>query len=73
MKPIKIEKVGRYLYIYFKIPFFSNYRKILEKLQKYYDKDSSMENFIDVTNKYVVIGYLLRSKEDIRPYIELRR
>lgn len=73
MKPSKIEKVGRYLYIYFKIPFFSNYRKVHEKLQKYYDKDSSMEDFIDKTGKYVVIGYFLRSMEDISTYIELGR
>ena len=51
MKPSKIKKVGRRLYIYFKIPFFSNYRKVHEKLQKYYDKDSSMVDFIDKTGK----------------------
>lgn len=73
MKPSKIKKVGRRLYIYFKIPFFSNYRKVYEKLQKYYDKDSSTEDFIDKTGKYIVIGYFLKSKEDIKPYIEWRR
>ena len=50
-----------------------NYRKVNEKLQKYYDKDSSMEDFIDKTGKYIVIGYFLRSKEDIKPYIEWRK
>ena len=73
MKPSKIKKVGRRLYIYFKIPFFSNYRKVHEKLKKYYDKDSSMEDFIDKTGKYIVIGYFLRNKEDIKPYIEWRK
>lgn len=73
MKPSKIKKVGRRLYIYFKIPFFSNYRKVHEILQKYYDKDSSMEDFIDKTGKYIVIGYFLRSNEDVKPYIEWRR
>lgn len=73
MKPSKIEKDGRRLYIYFKIPFFSDYRKVHEKLQKYYDEDSSMGEFIDETGKYVVIGYFLRSMEDIKPYIEWRK
>lgn len=68
MKPSKIKKVGRRLYIYFKIPLFSNYRKVLEKLQKYHDKDSSMDGFIDETGKYVIIGYLLRNTKDIQPY-----
>lgn len=70
MKPSKIKKVGRYLYIYFKIPLFSNYRKVLEKLQKYHDKDSSMGEFMDETGKYVIMGYFLRSTKDIEPYIE---
>lgn len=73
MKPSKIKKVGRRLYIYFKIPFFSNYRKVHEKLQKYYDKDSSIDDFIDKTGKYVVIGYFLISMEDVKPYIEWRK
>ena len=69
MKPNKIKKVGRRLYIYFKIPFYSNFRKIHSKLKKYYDEDSSLEPFIDKTGKYIVIGYLLRSKKDIEPYL----
>ena len=69
MKPIKIKKVGRRLYIYFKIPFYSNFAKMYFKLRKYYDKDSSLEPFIDETGKYIVIGYFLRSKEDIEPYL----
>ena len=40
MKPSKIKKVGRRLYIYFKIPFYSNFKKMYYKLQKYYDEDS---------------------------------
>ena len=70
MKPIKIKKVGRRLYIYFKIPFYSNFKKMHYKLQKYYDEDSSLESFIDETGKYIVIGYYLRNKEDIEPYLK---
>ncbi len=69
MKPSKIEKDGRKLYIYFKIPFYSSFKKMYYKLQKYHDKDSSLESGIDITGKYIVIGYLLRSKEDIEPYL----
>ena len=69
MKPSKIKKVGRRLYIYFKIPFYSNFEKMYFKLQKYHDKDSSLESFIDKTGKYIVIGYLLRTKQDIEPYL----
>lgn len=64
MKPSKIKKVGRRLYIYFKIPFYSSFKKMYYKLQKYYDEDSSLETFIDKTGKYIVIGYLLRSKDE---------
>ena len=70
MKPNKIKKVGRRLYIYFKIPFYSNFKKMYYKLQKYYDEDSSLEPFIDKTGKYIVIGYFLRSKKDIEPYLK---
>ena len=70
MKPNKIKKVGRRLYIYFKIPFYSNFKKMYYKLQKYYDNDSSLEPFIDKTRKYIVIGYFLRSKKDIEPYLK---
>lgn len=70
MKPSKIEKNGRKLYIYFKIPFYSNFRKMYSKLKKYYDEDSSLEPFIDKTGKYIVIGYFLRSKKDIEPYLK---
>lgn len=73
MKPIKIEKDGRKLYIYFKIPFYSSYRKTYSKLRKYYDEDSSLEPFIDENGKYIVVGYLLRSKKDIEPYLRVRR
>lgn len=70
MKPSKIEKDGRRLYIYFKIPFYSNFRKMHSKLKKYYDEDSSLEISIDETGKYIVIGYFLRSKKDIEPYLK---
>ena len=72
MKPNKIKKVGRRLYIYFKIPFFSNFKKMCYKLEEYYDEDSSLEPFIDKTGKYIVIGYFLRSKKDIEPYLKWR-
>lgn len=70
MKPSKIKKAGRRLYIYFKIPFYSSCKKMHYKLQKYYDEDSSLESFIDPTGKYIVIGYFLRSKKDIEPYLK---
>ena len=70
MKPSKIEKDGRCLYIYFKLPFFHNFETINKALEKYYDDDSSMGAFIDETGKYIVMGYFLRSMEDVKPYIE---
>lgn len=70
MKPSKIKKVGRKLYIYFKIPFYSSFEKMYYKLQRYYDNDSLLETFIDKTGKYIVIGYFLRSEEDIESYLK---
>ena len=61
MKPIKIKKFSNKLYIYFKIPFYTSFRKMYYKLQKYYDEDSSIEPFIDKTGKYIVICYILIS------------
>jgi hypothetical protein len=69
MKPSKIKKVGRRLYIYFKIPFYSNFEEMYFKLQKYHDNDSSLDPFMDITGKYIIIGYFLRSKKDIEPYL----
>lgn len=70
MKPSKIKKDGRSLYVYFKIPSYSNFRKMCSKLKKYYDEDSSLEPFMDETGKYIIIGYFLRSREDIEPYLK---
>jgi hypothetical protein len=41
----------------------SNFKKMCYKLEEYYDKDSSLEPFINKTGKYIVIGYFLRSKK----------
>lgn len=65
MKPNKIIKDGIKLFIYFKIPFYSNFKKMYYKLEKYYDEYSSFEPFIDITGKYIIICYLLRNKKDI--------
>ena len=70
MTPSTIKPARRQLYIYFKIPFYSSFKKMHYKLQKYYDEDSSLESFIDPTGKYIVIGYFLRSKKDIEPYLK---
>lgn len=70
MKIKKIEKNGRRLDIYVKIPYFSNYMKMNDKLRKYYDKEASYDNWIDITGKYIVMSYILRNKEDILPYIK---
>lgn len=71
MKIKKIEKEGRHLLIYIKIPFYSNFMKMSYKLEKYIDKEASLQTFIDITGKYIVLEYLLRNKEDILPYIEV--
>ena len=70
MKPSKIKKVGRMLYIYFKIPFYSNFEQMYFRLRKYRDEDSSLEPFMDETGKYIIIGYFLRSRKDIEPYLK---
>lgn len=70
LKIKKIEKQGRVLNIYFKIPFYSNWKKTELKLRKYYDDDSSLNTWLDESGKYAVIVYLLRNKEDIIPYIK---
>ena len=70
MKPSKIKKDGRMLYIYFKIPFYSNFEQMYFKLQKYHDENSSLEPFMDETGKYIIIGYFLRSKKDIGHYLK---
>lgn len=69
MKIKKIEKKGRHLKVYIKIPFYSNFSKMYSKIEEYIDKEASFSPFIDKTGKYIVLEYLLRSKEDILPYI----
>lgn len=72
MKIKRIEKKGRHLFIYIKIPFYSSFLKMYDKIEKYLDKEAS-QTFIDITGKYIVLEYLLRSKEDILPYIEVKK
>lgn len=73
MKIKRIEKKGRHLCIYIKIPFYSSFLKMYDKIEKYLDKEASLQTFVDITGKYIVLEYLLRSKEDILPYIEARK
>ena len=65
----KIEKNGRRLLIYIKIPWYSSFKKMYNRIEKFLDKDASLDTSIDITGKYIVLKYLLRSKEDILPYI----
>lgn len=73
LKIKQIKKIGRRLYIYFKVPYLGGFRKIEPQLRQFYDKESSLETFIDKTGKCAVIGYLLRNKEDILPYVKNKR
>ena len=70
MKIKKIITDGRRIDIYIKIPFYSNFLKMNNKLKEYYDKDASFDNFIDITGKYIIMSYMLRNKKDILPYIK---
>ena len=71
MKIKKIEKDGRYLNIYIKIPFYATFNTMYNKIKfyGYLDEESSLPPYIDITGKYIVLVYILRNKENILPYI----
>ncbi len=73
LKIKKIEKLGKYLYIYIKIPYFIGFKKISKQLAKYEDNEASLHTYIDIKSKYAILTYVLRNKEDILPYVNNRK
>lgn len=64
LKIKQIKKDGRRLYIYFKIPYFLGYKRTIDEIfNKYYDEESSMMPSFNITGRYIVMGYILKSKE----------
>ena len=75
MKIRKIEKNGRYLKVYVKRPFGKNLSKVIGSIEiKYNDKENNnfLEPNISIDKRDIVLTFVLRSKEDIEPYIRLR-
>lgn len=73
MKIRKIEKSGRYLKVYVKRPFGKNLRGVIKSIEiKYNDKENYnfLEPNISIDKREIVLTFVLRSKEDILPYIK---
>lgn len=70
LKIKKIKKNGRNLDIYVKKPKFMSFM-FLEEIDKMFkDEDNFFGTMIDETGKYVILKFVLRSKEDIIPYVK---
>lgn len=72
MKLDSIKKDGRYLKIYFKKKWHERYIPLAKALDSIFDDgDSYLGASIDITGKYIIAEFLLASKEDIIPYVNL--
>lgn len=72
MKLDSIKKDGRHLKIYFKKRWYERYITLAKTLDSIFDDgDSYLGTSIDITGKYIIVDLLLRSKEDILPYVDL--
>lgn len=66
------EKENNLLKLYIKIPFGKTARDVMVYFKNKYDDGwmSFLDSGIDITGKYVILNFVLRNDEDIRPYIE---
>ena len=66
------EKENNLLKLYIKIPLGKTVRDVMVYFKNKYDDGwmSFLDSGIDITGKYVILNFVLRNDEDIRPYIE---
>ena len=66
------EKENNLLKLYIKIPFGKTVRDVILYFKNKYDDGwmSFLDSGLDITGKYVILNFVLRNDEDIRPYIE---
>lgn len=66
------EKENNLLKLYIKIPFGKTLEDLMIYFKNKYDDGwmSFLGSGIDVTGNYVILSFVLRNDNDIRPYIE---
>lgn len=66
------EKENNLLKLYIKIPFGKTYYDVKIYFENKYNDDymSFLDSGIDVTGKFVILSFVLRNDQDIRPYME---
>lgn len=66
------EKENNLLKLYIKIPFGKTVKDVMVYFKNKYDDGwmSFLDSGLDITGKYIILNFVLRNDEDIRPYIE---
>ena len=78
MKAIKkpkidwIEKDGKYLNIYIKFPYFRRFVDYYPYFEQFEDSDNFLGACLESDCKHIVMTFILRNKDDILPYVNLK-
>lgn len=78
MKEIKkpkidwIEKDGEYLNIFIKFPYFRRFVDYYPYFEQFEDSDNFLGACLEPDCKHIVMTFILRNKDDILPYVNLK-
>lgn len=64
-----VEKDGEHLKIWVKKPKNKKYKELLTEIYKNFgDNDNFLEPYLTIDNKYIVLVFILRNRDDIKLY-----
>lgn len=72
---IKIDEIVKkehLLNVYIKIPFYRSYKSYIKYFEQFRDTDNFMEPCLDIDGKHIIMTFVLRNREDIKPYIKFK-
>lgn len=65
-----IEKNGKHLNIYIKVPYFRRFVNYADYFKQFKDNDNFLDPHLECDGKHIKMTFILRNKEDILPYIK---
>lgn len=67
-----IEKNGKYLNVFIKVPHFRRFVDYSTYFRQFEDSDNFLDAYLECDGKHIVMIFILRNKDDILPYVNLK-
>lgn len=67
-----IEKHGKYLNVFIKVPYFRRFVDYSSYFKQFEDSDNFLDAYLKCDGKHIVMTFILRNKDDILPYVNLK-